>query len=192
MTASSLPRDGHVASSLLLSHPQGITLDCDATNGKLRDVYTHFATLRSPSGATYKSQTALALVEQLCPKDALEVRPPAPSWPRQALNPPGARDRCTNGPSLSGVVATVYKRGSPYMYTVDTSNIIRSIWKVPWGFDLILPHRFNGTMIHCPSWYICVHTDRPLDLGTMTIFCNLFYEQLCRSGPAGGRPRGRH
>lgn len=49
-------------------HPQGITLECDATNGKLRDVYTHFATLRSPSGATYRSQVALELVERLCPQ----------------------------------------------------------------------------------------------------------------------------
>ena len=36
--------------------PEGITLDCEATNGQLRDVYTHFATLRSPSGATYQSR----------------------------------------------------------------------------------------------------------------------------------------
>ena len=50
--------------------PEGITLDCESTNGQLRDVYTHFATLRSPSGATYRSRNALTLVDRLCPKDA--------------------------------------------------------------------------------------------------------------------------
>eukprot|EP01052_Picozoa_sp_SAG31_P005327 SAG31_NODE_232_length_19710_cov_17.109581_5_plen_323_part_00 len=54
-------------------HPQGITLICDATNAKLRDVYTHFATLRSPSGATYRSQVALGLVNRLCPQDTEEA-----------------------------------------------------------------------------------------------------------------------
>merc|ERR1711908_46822 len=54
-------------------HPQGITLICDATNAKLRDVYTHFATLRSPSGATHRSQVALGLVNRLCPQDTEEA-----------------------------------------------------------------------------------------------------------------------
>lgn len=59
--------------------PEGITLDCEATNGQLRDVYTHFATLRSPSGATYRSRNALELVERLCPKTAMaEPAPPPP------------------------------------------------------------------------------------------------------------------
>ena len=42
--------------------------DCEGTNAKLRDVYTHFATLKSPSGATYKSRVALERVDKICPQ----------------------------------------------------------------------------------------------------------------------------
>merc|ERR1711907_920507 len=47
--------------------PEGITLQCDATNWKLRDVYSHFASLNSPTGHSYLSVPALALVDEICP-----------------------------------------------------------------------------------------------------------------------------
>merc|ERR1719329_933417 len=69
--------------------PEGITLDCEATNGQLRDVYTHFATLRSPSGATYRSRNALELVNRLCPKTSMsEPAPPPPPPPPRLPNAP--------------------------------------------------------------------------------------------------------
>lgn len=46
---------------------QGIKLDCNSTNGNLRKVYTSHGYLRAPSGLTYKSQAALAKVDELCP-----------------------------------------------------------------------------------------------------------------------------
>jgi hypothetical protein len=50
---------------------EGITLDCDRTNAKLREVYEmHIASntdLTSPSGASYKAKAALDAVNQLCP-----------------------------------------------------------------------------------------------------------------------------
>jgi uncharacterized protein (DUF2237 family) len=52
--------------------PNGLRLQCDATNGKLRDVYSHFATLQSPTHHSYLSVNALQLVDRLCP-DATQV-----------------------------------------------------------------------------------------------------------------------
>jgi uncharacterized protein (DUF2237 family) len=50
---------------------EGITLECERTNHKLRDVYEeHISTgadLRSPSGASYKAKAALDAVDRLCP-----------------------------------------------------------------------------------------------------------------------------
>merc|ERR1719258_588591 len=49
---------------------QGIELDCERTNAKLRHVYQHFIDegkkLTSPSGASYEASTALAYVDKLC------------------------------------------------------------------------------------------------------------------------------
>ena len=49
---------------------EGLQLDCDRTNGHLRDVYRSFAAngqqLASPSGAKYQAQAALEAVEELC------------------------------------------------------------------------------------------------------------------------------
>ena len=49
---------------------EGLQLDCDRTNGHLRDVYRTFAEakrgLASPSGAQYQAQAALDAVEEVC------------------------------------------------------------------------------------------------------------------------------
>merc|ERR1711968_224881 len=49
---------------------QGITLECDRTNSKLRHVYEHFIStgeaLTSPSGVSYEASTALKFVDKLC------------------------------------------------------------------------------------------------------------------------------
>jgi hypothetical protein len=45
---------------------QGLELQCDATNGKLRDVYKSHIDLKSPSGLKYKSEAALKKVDQIC------------------------------------------------------------------------------------------------------------------------------
>ena len=49
---------------------EGITLDCERTNAKLREVYESFisagADLTSPSGAAYKAKTALDAVNRVC------------------------------------------------------------------------------------------------------------------------------
>lgn len=52
---------------LAAGKPEGIKLMCEATNGKLRDVYSHYASLQSPSRQTYLSKPALALANRLCP-----------------------------------------------------------------------------------------------------------------------------
>lgn len=53
---------------------EGITLECERTNLKLREVYeSHIAVgadLRSPSGAAYKAKAALDAVNQICPLPA--------------------------------------------------------------------------------------------------------------------------
>jgi uncharacterized protein (DUF2237 family) len=50
---------------------EGITLDCERTNGHLRSVYQKFiaahADLHSPSGAAYNAQAALDVVNRICP-----------------------------------------------------------------------------------------------------------------------------
>jgi uncharacterized protein (DUF2237 family) len=74
--------------------PEGITLDCESTNGQLRDVYTHFATLRSPSGATYRSRNALTLVDRLCPKDAELTGDGAPPSPPPPPSPAADDEPC--------------------------------------------------------------------------------------------------
>ena len=60
---------------------EGITLECDRTNAKLRDVYEEHissgADLRSPSGASYKAKAALDAVNQLCPPKQSTIAPPA-------------------------------------------------------------------------------------------------------------------
>ena len=59
------------------SRREGITLECDRTNAKLREVYEmHIqsgADLTSPSGASYKARAALDAVDQLCPAPASAV-----------------------------------------------------------------------------------------------------------------------
>jgi hypothetical protein len=49
---------------------EGIELDCDRTNAKLRAVYEHYIEqgqeLQSPSGAFYEAQAALDAVDELC------------------------------------------------------------------------------------------------------------------------------
>lgn len=49
---------------------EGLQIDCERTNGHLRDVYRTFADagrqLASPSGAQYQAQAALDAVEQVC------------------------------------------------------------------------------------------------------------------------------
>ncbi|CAJ1372386.1 unnamed protein product [Effrenium voratum] len=49
---------------------EGLQLDCDRTNGHLRDVYHTYAEanemMTSPSGAKYEAQKALAAVDALC------------------------------------------------------------------------------------------------------------------------------
>ena len=56
------------------SKREGITLECDRTNAKLREVYEmHIQSgsdLTSPSGAAYKAKAALDAVDQLCPAPA--------------------------------------------------------------------------------------------------------------------------
>jgi len=50
---------------------EGITLECDRTNNKLREVYNSHITegsdLVSPSGAAYKAKAALDAVDKICP-----------------------------------------------------------------------------------------------------------------------------
>lgn len=64
---------------------EGITLDCNRTNLKLREVYQSFidagADLRSPSGAAYKAKQALDAVNLKCPIPTASATPalPAPS-----------------------------------------------------------------------------------------------------------------
>ena len=54
---------------------EGIGLECERTNLKLREVYQSFiqagADLTSPSGAAYKAKEALDAVNKLCPQPAL-------------------------------------------------------------------------------------------------------------------------
>merc|ERR1711924_235005 len=50
-----------------MGKPEGITLDCEGTNAKLRDVYSHFSSLQSPTHQTYLSKPALQLANKLCP-----------------------------------------------------------------------------------------------------------------------------
>ena len=45
---------------------EGLTLVCDSTNAKVRDVYESFNTLESPSGQRYESATALKMVDEMC------------------------------------------------------------------------------------------------------------------------------
>ena len=49
---------------------EGIELDCDRTNGKLREVYTSYidagVDLQSPSGAYYEAKSALDKVDEIC------------------------------------------------------------------------------------------------------------------------------
>ena len=67
---------------------EGITLECERTNQKLRDVYQSFiasgADLHSPSGAAYKAREALDAVNRLCPASAVPALPAAPSSPAAA------------------------------------------------------------------------------------------------------------
>jgi len=64
--ASAVQRDPHAY--------EGITLECERTNAKLREVYQSFidagADLRSPSGAAYKAKEALDAVDRICPSSA--------------------------------------------------------------------------------------------------------------------------
>jgi uncharacterized protein (DUF2237 family) len=62
--ASAVSRDPQGAAK---GKPEGITLDCEGTNAKLRDVYSHYATLQSPTHQTYLSAPALKLANKLCP-----------------------------------------------------------------------------------------------------------------------------
>jgi hypothetical protein len=48
-------------------HLEGLALNCESTNGRLRSVYDSHMNLQSPSGQTYESQAALAAVNRLCP-----------------------------------------------------------------------------------------------------------------------------
>ena len=50
------------------SEHEGLDLVCDATNGHLREVYSSFTQLSSPSGLQYKSGAALDAVNALCPR----------------------------------------------------------------------------------------------------------------------------
>lgn len=54
---------------------EGITLECERTNAKLREVYQSFidagADLRSPSGAAYKAKEALDAVNRICPSEVV-------------------------------------------------------------------------------------------------------------------------
>lgn len=50
---------------------EGLALNCDKTNGRLREVYTSHIDLQSPSGQTYESQAALAAVNKRCPHSEL-------------------------------------------------------------------------------------------------------------------------
>ena len=65
--------------------PQGIVLDCERTNRKLRDVYQYYITnnkdIVSPSGIGYKAATALAAVNRICghPKSGADEAPSASS-----------------------------------------------------------------------------------------------------------------
>jgi uncharacterized protein (DUF2237 family) len=49
---------------------EGITLECDKTNDKLREVYQHYidtgTDLESPSGVSYEAATALEAVNKIC------------------------------------------------------------------------------------------------------------------------------
>jgi uncharacterized protein (DUF2237 family) len=65
--ARSKPKD------LAAGKPEGIKLECEATNGKLRDVYSHYAALQSPTAHSYLSRPALALADRLCP-DASKIK----------------------------------------------------------------------------------------------------------------------
>jgi hypothetical protein len=53
---------------------QGIVLDCERTNEKLRGVYQHFVDegrdLHSPSGVAYKASTALTFLNRICPESS--------------------------------------------------------------------------------------------------------------------------
>ena len=49
------------------ANKQDLKLQCEATNGKLREVYESYDNLDSPSGQRYESKAALKAVDQLCP-----------------------------------------------------------------------------------------------------------------------------
>jgi uncharacterized protein (DUF2237 family) len=46
---------------------EGIRIDCDRTNAKLREVYKSVDTLTGPSGISYSAKTALEHLDKLCP-----------------------------------------------------------------------------------------------------------------------------
>lgn len=64
---------------------EGITLECERTNAKLREVYQSFidagADLRSPSGAAYKAKEALDAVDRICPSMAAAPAAATPALP---------------------------------------------------------------------------------------------------------------
>ena len=76
--ASAVTRDPHS------NTPEGITLECERTNYKLREVYeSHIqmgADLHSPSGAAYKAKEALDAVNRVCNRSSM-VGAPALSTP---------------------------------------------------------------------------------------------------------------
>ncbi len=71
--ASAVTRDPHS------NTPEGITLECERTNYKLREVYeSHMrmgADLHSPSGAAYKAKEALDAVNRVCNRSSMEGAP---------------------------------------------------------------------------------------------------------------------
>mmetsp|Transcript_64326 Transcript_64326/g.176550 ORF Transcript_64326/g.176550 Transcript_64326/m.176550 type:complete len:185 (+) Transcript_64326:79-633(+) len=59
--ASAVERDPSAA--------EGLQLDCERTNGKLREIYEANAQLEGPTGTSYESAAALNRVNSICPKE---------------------------------------------------------------------------------------------------------------------------
>ena len=111
---------------------EGITLDCERTNAKLREVYESFisagADLTSPSGAAYKAKTALDAVNKVCPATAAKpviahgstgARAPSLSPPSPAL----LAGTTTNLPVPDPVISTVVGSAGEYDRVTPSANI---------------------------------------------------------------------
>ena len=96
---------------------EGITLECERTNHKLRDVYEEHisagADLRSPSGASYKANAALDAVNRLCP-------------PRNASTAAAAAGDGTLGEGTAAPVMTPTRQHMPTL--IFLAMLVVAVW----------------------------------------------------------------